>query len=52
MIVDAMAGYEYHAVTFQVNLDNLTSARTYQGGGQSLVPGAPRSVRTSVAYRW
>jgi iron complex outermembrane receptor protein len=51
-IVDAMLGYQFRAVTFQFNFDNLTDARTYQAAGQAVVPGAPRSARTSVAYRW
>ncbi len=52
-ILDALLGYHGRSFMVQVNLTNLTNTRSYQGVSTLRVsPGPPRSLVTSVAYRF
>jgi len=52
-IVDALLAYHGRSFMVQFNFTNLTEARSYQGVSTLRVaPGAPRSLVTSIAYRF
>jgi iron complex outermembrane receptor protein len=50
-LLDAMLGYHGAAFGAQVNLTNLTNARSYQGvRSTEVAPGAPRAVVLTMSY--
>lgn len=50
--VDGLVSYDFSRATLAVNVSNLFDERYYTSGGVSrIIPGAPRSIRTSLQVR-
>ena len=51
--MDAFASYDFSRATLAVNINNLSDEQYFVSGGTArIVPGAPRTVRTTVQMRF